>query len=304
MEPTDARRVVPVRDGRDDQHRETGCRVARSTLGSCLRTERDVRVTWLRARALVGVRAALGAAMFADSSASERLRLGIARRGRQGAVWWGGLFAAAIGVGLALSGTWAAVACFAVSVVLLWLSGFWVGPRTPDAYMRRLLGTSSTWVADTQWSYDVYSRESAKLAGRIARLVPPADFADDHGQLAGILADASRGGARSLGAAGRADIAVARRRGGSGGGQRSDGSGGVDAGSATVRSEDQLAPLGANRATSGRDTQNRARERDCRAASHPDEAASRRASRTCRLSGRLQRLPGMRARVQRRGASS
>jgi hypothetical protein len=84
------------------------------------------------------------------------------------------------------------VAFFAVSVVLIWLSGFWVGPRTPDAYMRRLLGTSSTWVADTQWSYDVYSRESAKLAGRIARLVPPADFADDHGQLAGILADASR----------------------------------------------------------------------------------------------------------------
>jgi hypothetical protein len=115
----------------------------------------------------------------------------VGRSGWRQAAWWGGLGAAPVGLCVALSSLWAAAACFGLSAVLLWLSGFWVGPGSRDGYLRKLSGAWCAWAADIQWSSVVFSRESGKLADRVARLGPPREFEGAHAELVSLL-DASK----------------------------------------------------------------------------------------------------------------
>jgi len=80
----------------------------------------------------------------------------------------------------------------AVSAVLLWLGGFWVGPRTRDAYVRRVMYAWEAWATEADWANSSFSARESRYHSRIERLPAPQSYRAEHERLLAMLSDAER----------------------------------------------------------------------------------------------------------------
>jgi hypothetical protein len=92
-----------------------------------------------------------------------------------------------------LEGRWPlAASCGVLSVALLWLSGFWVGPRSSDAYVRRVARIWREWSGEAEWAYNNFSRREDRYRRRIEGLRAPGGSGSDRERLLAVFKDVER----------------------------------------------------------------------------------------------------------------
>lgn len=84
------------------------------------------------------------------------------------------------------------VVAVAVTLVVTWLTGSWVVPRSVDAYQRRVTRKLRDWRTTIDHAWDRGVAERAKIAARVARLDAPPRLTDDHRRVVDLLARSDR----------------------------------------------------------------------------------------------------------------
>lgn len=127
-----------------------------------------------------------------STAASVRRRL-VARPEVRRLLWLTGLVLVAVGLALALAGTWPlAILAVVAGLGVVWLAGGWVAPRSSDAYVRRLMHLWRQWALDTQWSYDQFTIWQARFGSRLQALSPPPEYISDHERLVTLAEEQNR----------------------------------------------------------------------------------------------------------------
>jgi hypothetical protein len=117
----------------------------------------------------------------------------VSNESRRALGWWAGMVGAGVAALFVLEGRWGLAAlCGVASAVLLWLGGFWVGPRSSDAYLRRLTYAWQVWAVESEWAYNNFRDREARYRTRIELLRPPQSYESDHDRVLAMLSDIER----------------------------------------------------------------------------------------------------------------
>jgi hypothetical protein len=106
--------------------------------------------------------------------------------------WYGGAVVLGLGFLASLDGRWRiAVPAVATGVLLMWLTGGWVLPRSSDSYARRVRRVFDDWSAYAHWVEGRHSYRHAKTERRLSSLSPPDELHAEHERLLGLMAESA-----------------------------------------------------------------------------------------------------------------
>jgi hypothetical protein len=104
--------------------------------------------------------------------------------------WYGGAVVLGLGFLASLDGRWSiALPALAVGVLLMWLTGGWVLPRSSESYARRVRRVFDDWSAYAHWVEGRHAYRNAKAERRLSSLSPPDGLQAEHERLLGLVAE-------------------------------------------------------------------------------------------------------------------